>query len=77
MKQNLIIAPKEGRISKKMIEEKNAKELNFPCLYAGIPKRKLDDRIKKVTKSDEQLWKLRAKDRRLARNVCNMFFKYH
>ena len=75
LNEKIIIAPGEGRSPQDMLEEKYAEELSFPCIFAGVPKLELKNRTKKFTKSDEVCWELRCADRRVPRNICNLFFK--
>ena len=51
LNEKIIIAPGEGRIPQGILDEKYAEELSFPCIFAGIPKLALENRITKFTKN--------------------------
>ena len=77
LSEKMILAPGEGRSPENILQEQQPEILIFPTIYAGQPKPALKDRKIAITRADERRWELRAKDRRVALCVPNIFFKYH
>ena len=56
--------------------DKSAEELAFPAIFCGQPRPNKKDRQTKVSYGDICKSELRRSDRRTAKNVANIFFKY-
>ena len=69
-------APAEGHTPVSIFMDKNAEELAFPTIFCGQPRPENKDRPTKVSYGDICKSELRRSDRRIAKNVANIFFKY-
>ena len=69
-------APAEGYTPVSIFMDKNAEELAFPTIFCGQPRPDNKDRPTKVSYGDVCKSELRRSDRRIAKNVANIFFKY-
>ena len=69
-------APAEGYTPVSIFMDKNAEELAFPTIFCGQPRPDNKDRRTKVSYGDVCKSELRRSDRRIAKNVANIFFKY-
>ena len=67
----LIYAPGEGRTPKSIFQDTDAEYLAFPTNFCG---QKQKENKYKVNYSDGCKYELRSVDRRVAKNVLNMFF---
>ena len=56
--------------------DKHAEELAFPTLFCGRPRPSNTDRPVNINYSDICKSELRRADRRMAKNIPNIFFKY-
>lgn len=71
----LSVAPAEGNSPLGMFQDINAEFLSFPAIYCGETRRNNNLRATPVHYSTICKWELRNVDRRVAKNVTNIFFK--
>lgn len=71
----LSVAPAEGNTPLGMFQDFNAEFLSFPAIYCGETRQNNNLRATAVHYSTICKWELRNFDRRVAKNVTNIFFK--
>ena len=77
MNEKMVLAPGEGRHPESIFFQQDESEvLSFPTIFAGHVKDPLKTRKVKIIKADDRRWQLRSRDRRVARNIPILFFKY-
>ena len=71
----LNVAPAEGNTPLGMFQDQNSEFLSFPAIYCGQTRKNNNTRSTPVHFSTICKWELRNSDRRVAKNVTNIFFK--
>ena len=67
-------APGQGKLPKSIFCDDDAEYLAFPTIYCGL--RRKENKYEKVYYSDVCKYELRSVDKRVAKNVPNIFFKF-
>jgi hypothetical protein len=71
----LTVAPAEGNSPLSVFQDVNAEFLSFPAIYCGETRKNNNLRSTPVHYSTICKWELRNIDRRVAKNISNIFFK--
>ena len=71
----LSVAPAEGNTPLGMFQDVNAEFLSFPTIYCGESRQNNNSRTTPVHYSTICKWELRNADRRVAKDITNIFFK--
>ena len=72
----LEFAPCEGNIPLSFFQDSDSEYLAFPTIFGGQRRLENEKRIVRVTYGTVCKWELRSCDRRCAKNIANIFYKF-